>query len=340
MFQLHAQYDRDNDEYFAHRLIQAFDLAQFIRVTAASADLCVLAGDLNVETEDLCLQIILHYARLTDAMTKAGHACMSTFECSRNSYTRLEKIKLLSQGQRIDHILYRSGPWIQVELTSHDYSFQERIPGRDISYSDHEAINAVFKLTRKPASELSNCVEDFNFIDCADTRSHLSGLKQSLLRSLDVCSHALAQLRRDRLFYISLILILSTFLALISLFDRHLPFSSVLRSYNIVPVIITLILVFCSLMAFLWNSMEYNGVLCGQSTMKIALRRTMAYGNRVKRGDGTGEGEGGSDSETSGSDREFGSERELRSERYDKHRIRTILNLYPIDKFKLNSLHL
>jgi hypothetical protein len=71
MFQLHAQYDRDNDEYFAHRLIQAFDLAQFIRVTAASADLCVLAGDLNVETEDLCLQIILHYARLTDAMTKA-----------------------------------------------------------------------------------------------------------------------------------------------------------------------------------------------------------------------------------------------------------------------------
>uniref|UniRef100_A0A8D8WG82 sphingomyelin phosphodiesterase n=1 Tax=Cacopsylla melanoneura TaxID=428564 RepID=A0A8D8WG82_9HEMI len=276
---LHAQYDCDNDEYEAHRLIQAFDLAQFIRLTAGSADLCVLAGDLNVETEDLCLQLILEYARLTDAMTKSGHACMSTYTCSRNSYTKRNS-KLLDQGQRIDHILYRSGPRVKVELTSHDYSFQERIPGTDISYSDHEAINSVFRLTRRPPADVSKYLDHLDFYDQC---SNLKALKVSLVKSIDVCNNALAHLRRDRVWYICVFVILSTFLAVISIFDPHLSFVWFLRSYNIVPVTITLILVFCSLMAFLWNSLEYNGVLCAKSTMKIALRRTQVYRREQRR---------------------------------------------------------
>lgn len=273
---LHAQYDCDNDEYLAHRLIQAFDTAQFIRVTAASADLCVLAGDLNVETEDLCFQLIQQYARLSDAMTKAGHDCMSTFKCSRNSYTKMKSEALLAQGQRIDHILYRAGPLVKVELTSHDYSFQERIPGLDISYSDHEAINAMFRLSKRFSADVGKYLEDIDLIDTTDSEealSHNTKLEASLLKALDVCNTALSQLRHDRVRYICLVVILATFLLFISLLDNSLPITWLLRSYHVIPVLVSLTLVFCCLMAFLWNSMEYNGVLCGQSTIRIATLR-------------------------------------------------------------------
>lgn len=42
-----------NDEYEAHRILQAYDTAQFIMLTSENADLVVLAGDLNTEPGDL-----------------------------------------------------------------------------------------------------------------------------------------------------------------------------------------------------------------------------------------------------------------------------------------------
>lgn len=52
-FQLHAEYDRDCDDYKAHRVIQSFDTAQFIESTRGDSVLQVLAGDLNTEPGDL-----------------------------------------------------------------------------------------------------------------------------------------------------------------------------------------------------------------------------------------------------------------------------------------------
>lgn len=51
--QLHAEYNRNCDEYLAHRVLQAYDTAQFIQLTSGKADLVVLAGDLNTEPGDL-----------------------------------------------------------------------------------------------------------------------------------------------------------------------------------------------------------------------------------------------------------------------------------------------
>lgn len=53
LFQLHAEYNRSSDDYQAHRVLQAYDTAQFILLTSGSADLIVLAGDLNTEPGDL-----------------------------------------------------------------------------------------------------------------------------------------------------------------------------------------------------------------------------------------------------------------------------------------------
>lgn len=51
--QLHAEYNRNCDEYQAHRVLQAYDTAQFIHLTSGSCDFVVLAGDLNTEPGDL-----------------------------------------------------------------------------------------------------------------------------------------------------------------------------------------------------------------------------------------------------------------------------------------------
>lgn len=65
--QLHAEYDRVNDEYAAHRVTQAFDTAQFISLTSQNADVVIVGGDLNTEPGDLAYRILVHVAQLRDA---------------------------------------------------------------------------------------------------------------------------------------------------------------------------------------------------------------------------------------------------------------------------------
>lgn len=50
--QLHAEYD-EFDDYKTHRVIQAFDTAQFIEETRGESVLQVLAGDLNTQPQDI-----------------------------------------------------------------------------------------------------------------------------------------------------------------------------------------------------------------------------------------------------------------------------------------------
>lgn len=69
-FQLHAQYSEADDEYLAHRVVQAFDTAQFVDLTSGAAHLSILAGDLNTQAGDLCQQLIQHTAQLSDSYDK------------------------------------------------------------------------------------------------------------------------------------------------------------------------------------------------------------------------------------------------------------------------------
>lgn len=71
IFQLHAEYNHRNDEYMAHRVLQAFDMSQFIYITSANADIVILGGDLNTEPGDLSYKIICHNAQLQDSFFQA-----------------------------------------------------------------------------------------------------------------------------------------------------------------------------------------------------------------------------------------------------------------------------
>lgn len=112
--QLHAEYDRESDDYNAHRVVQAFDTAQFIQTTRGDSVLQVLAGDLNTEPGDLAYKILLVASGLQETYNNKDHGDIGTNECAHNTYTPSNVRKLLPSGKRIDYILYRSGSGYEV----------------------------------------------------------------------------------------------------------------------------------------------------------------------------------------------------------------------------------
>ncbi|CAK9804754.1 Putative neutral sphingomyelinase [Anthophora plagiata] len=121
---LHAEYNRHNDEYTAHRVLQAFDTAQFIRMTCGSADSVILA--------DACSTSLSN---------------MGTNVCANNSYTSSKLARKFPEGKRIDHILYKSKNNVKIEVTNFQHPLPKLVPHKNFSYSDHEAIMATLKFS-------------------------------------------------------------------------------------------------------------------------------------------------------------------------------------------------
>lgn len=107
--QLHAEYDRESDDYNAHRVVQAFDTAQFIQSTRCDSCVQVLAGDLNTEPGDLAYRILLVASGLRETYNETEHGDCCTNECAENSYTPTAMKENAPKGKRIDYILYRNG---------------------------------------------------------------------------------------------------------------------------------------------------------------------------------------------------------------------------------------
>ena len=66
---MHAKYHDTGDEYNAHRLAQACQLSQFVKLTSEGCDAVVMMGDFNIEPKDLDYQVIITNANLTDSWT-------------------------------------------------------------------------------------------------------------------------------------------------------------------------------------------------------------------------------------------------------------------------------
>lgn len=254
--QLHAEYDRNCDEYQAHRVLQAFDTAQFIQLTSTSADLAVLAGDLNTEPGDLAYRIIVGVTGLTDAFTEAGEIAQTgTNETLTNSYTNSSLIKNHCEGKRIDYIMYRPSPNVKLDLVKYCLPLPERVPDCSFSYSDHEAVAATLKLekceTRAPEFDRDS-------------------LKAILGECVEVCDAALRRLlTQKRVFwFFSFVL----FCLLIATIATDAPFGYAIV-YHVLRALLTGALCFTIVMASLWNMIERNAVVAGKLTMEVGLRR-------------------------------------------------------------------
>ncbi|KOC66175.1 Putative neutral sphingomyelinase [Habropoda laboriosa] len=249
---LHAEYSRHNDEYIAHRVLQAFDTAQFIRMTCSGADSAILAGDLNAEPKDLAYRIICGVAGLVDACSN-NLRNLGTNECANNSYTSSKLARTFPEGKRIDHILYQSTKNIKIEVTNFQHPFPKRVPDKDFSFSDHEAIMATFKFS-------SGEFQPTN-ID----------IKDSLKEAVNICETSLKNVRRQRIWYLLLGCILIIPLTWSMGLDCSITSLGVTIGLNIGRIFLTVISCYTLFMSSIWNSVETNALKAGYLEMGIYL---------------------------------------------------------------------
>ncbi|XP_017862993.1 PREDICTED: putative neutral sphingomyelinase [Drosophila arizonae] len=301
---LHAEYDNDNDEYKTHRVIQAFDTAQFIEATRGTSVLQILAGDLNTQPQDITYKVLLLTSKMTDSCVSDS---FRTNECSRNSYTSASALAKNPLGIRIDHIFVRGADNIKADIIEYTLPFPERVPGQKFSYSDHEAVLAKLRLTRLPTSSgrkaaaiengvntedvECNIVEDVcpaddvggairgteavNGNGCTANAQSLPAARTAALNeALALCEASLLQLNTDRLLYYSAATVLFVILVLLIEFDPPVGLQTI---YVLLKFIVFGVILFCLFMASIWNYMERNGVLQGKKSMEVMLLHAQKY---------------------------------------------------------------
>lgn len=238
-----------------HRIIQAFDTAQFLENTRGDCSIQILAGDLNTEPQDLAYRILLSTTAMKDSYKQKPSKHFATHENIYNSYTTGEITA--KEGIRIDYILYRGGNDFECEVENYGLPLLDKIEDHNISYSDHEAVNAKISL-RKREKRLST------EIDKAIVLDNIKNLKECIT----TCNNTLKVLESHRRSYsmmaIGLIVILINILEITPAYG----FKTI---YLIVKFLIVGLTFFFIFMASLWNTMEKNGILAGKLAMELAL---------------------------------------------------------------------
>ncbi|NXC33208.1 NSMA phosphodiesterase, partial [Campylorhamphus procurvoides] len=149
--QLHAEYCREKDAYLPHRLVQAWELAQFIRHTSKAADVVLLGGDLNMHPEDVGIRLLRGWTGLQDAFVEATHFEGCEDGCTlvpNNCFTDKSEMLPFPLGIRIDYILYKA-------MSSYTVKCEElktttgAAPGMAVPFSDHEAVMATLHIQRE-----------------------------------------------------------------------------------------------------------------------------------------------------------------------------------------------
>ncbi|XP_069678319.1 putative neutral sphingomyelinase isoform X2 [Periplaneta americana] len=246
---LHAEYNRWNDEYMAHRVLQAFDMSQFIRLTS-TADVVILGGDLNTEPGDLSYKIICHNAQLQDSYSLAKEVspdCKGTNESIRNSYTDKKLGLDKPDGKRIDYILYKARPGLMVNCLKYQFPLPDKVPEETFSFSDHEAVQVTLRAT------MSEVIGDTGL----DKHEYVEALNESRA----ICNAALAKLNQDKRSY--WIYSAALFLTLLCTIGSDAPYGW-FKAINIIRIIVTILLCFTVFMASIWNRTEVNAILTGK----------------------------------------------------------------------------
>eukprot|EP00128_Syssomonas_multiformis_P010555 Colp12_sorted_trinity150504_noHs@26771 len=142
---IHAEYNRENDEYLAHRAAQSYELLQFVRLTAKSP-LVIVAGDFNMEPQDIGTRLWRDFGTLKDAWIETGGDPEGGMTCDvkSNSYTKPNKIE-----KRIDYIFYKAQPGIKCTRSS--VCFVKKPLKCDLSYTDHYGVEATFVFEETPS---------------------------------------------------------------------------------------------------------------------------------------------------------------------------------------------
>ncbi|XP_015259394.1 PREDICTED: sphingomyelin phosphodiesterase 2 [Cyprinodon variegatus] len=160
---LHAEYSRETDSYLPHRVVQAWELQQFIRHTSTGADVVIMGGDLNMHPQDLGCRLLMSYTGLRDCYTETAKfdGCENGITLiADNLFVGKNELIPFEKGIRIDYILFKGSSKTNVYC---DFMSTTKgsVPGHPLPYSDHEALTAELRLESKiPAQTGSDKTQD------------------------------------------------------------------------------------------------------------------------------------------------------------------------------------
>ncbi len=179
-----------------------------------------------------------------------------TSETPANSYTATESLRVCPNGKRIDYVLCSSRKGLRIETVDVNIPLPSRVPDCSFSYSDHEAVCAKFRIleTQSTAEQVRNRPSSV----------------ETLNEALQVCNAALKNLSNDRRNYWLVFGVLTVLLAALPF--THDDSRFVHYAMNVVHLVLTLIAVFCLIMATVWNRIERHGILAGQLGIAIRLK--------------------------------------------------------------------
>ncbi|XP_070795790.1 sphingomyelin phosphodiesterase 2 isoform X1 [Pituophis catenifer annectens] len=158
---LHAEYCREKDTYLPHRVVQAWELGQFIQHTSKGADVVLLGGDLNMHPEDVGIRLLKGWTGLQDSFIAAEKIKGCEDGCTlvpANCYISKKELQYYPQGIRIDYILYKGSSQYDIRCNIHETT-TGTAPGKDFPYSDHEAVKVTLSAVRSNKSENNLPVE-------------------------------------------------------------------------------------------------------------------------------------------------------------------------------------
>lgn len=175
-------------------------------------------------------------------------------------------------------------------MTNFQHPFPKRIPYKDFSYSDHEAIMATFKFIPGKLINIVICMICiiiiymvsyliFNlhlrliyiFIIIGEFQTINVDVKDSIKEAISICETSLKTVRRRRFWYLLVGCILIIPLVWSMGLDCSFTSLDVTIGLNVIRIFLTAILCYILFMSSLWNSVETNALKAGCLGMEIYL---------------------------------------------------------------------
>jgi len=277
---LHAEYSRSKDIYLGHRVMQALEAAQWIKLTSSGADLTIYAGDFNTEPVDVPYSILRSVASLSDSWvdvhgTGGGETCGTPY----NTYCTINEVTDYPTGKRIDYIMYTAGPSKTVTVTECRLPLARRIPaslsaslGKEVSYSDHEGVTAIINVENIQGGQGDNKLSN-----SSKSLVNPGGRKEAVTAAVSLIEKAQLSTNRDQKLYSVLAMV--TFLLFMATFSQLLLTDSLLLEciMFLLRMFLTLTGCYAVLMATVFNRRERHALSATKTTLQL-LKSQNNYG--------------------------------------------------------------
>uniref|UniRef100_A0A0N4ZSI4 sphingomyelin phosphodiesterase n=1 Tax=Parastrongyloides trichosuri TaxID=131310 RepID=A0A0N4ZSI4_PARTI len=255
---LHAEYDRNNDTYLPHRIIQAYEVGQFVRYSSRGADVAIVTGDFNIEPQDLAYKLITEIADLKDSwIEKENVVTDSGMTCDRpdNCYTKSKIIQNDPNGKRLDYIFFKECLG-NMTLISCNSCF-DKIPNSKINYSDHLGVVSHFNINENVKNELDN--------------SRLTVDYDMMNDALHILDNGQRRAIKDRKMFTGFSIFLIILLIISLWFDNIFGFRIIMDALRFV---VALIFGFCAWHSLVILKIELKGLQESRATFKELMRKS------------------------------------------------------------------